>query len=626
VLNNTLEAGFGRITNQLGRMSAEMNMGFARTEAAIDRLSEEICKQLDRIANILETPRGTAARELYNNAFANYRKGFFVEALPDVQKAVEMLTADYLSWFLEGKIYAFGAGEFSNVIDLDKSIAAYTNAAKYISPDAEKSEEAKRLAAEIRFYLGLAQYAKSNELFRAGNQAESDALLSAARDSFMRSYQYSGLMLESCYNAARCKVLLGDIPGALVDLEAAIKGDALYCVKAEIESDFDAIRGDDHRLIEKMRIELYGEAAPVYKEITDGYELARQEDLTQYFEKTVQITQDVPADSNRSGITSSGVAGYGISLISKATIPLFEQSISEGFDKNLPYLDMRVRIPPYPALLNILRKGVEAVFQTEVNDDGGVTIVKYGGADTQVVIPASIGGKPVTVIGERVFEQKQLTSVVIPGSVTAIKDNAFSRNQLTNVVIPDSVKTIEGYEFSHNMLWFITIGANVDVKKWGYIDDVTEGNFDSSYNREGKKAGKYEAISEYTNGRTRWRYENMEEAEKRKQEAEKRKRENDKRNSRWTTIGLVLGLALLIGGIVLGIKYGQPFMLGIIGAVAGFVVFCAFAARGFGILALALIGGSIALGIHVGHPFIIGGIGVIIGLVIWGGVMSVYNQ
>ncbi|MDR1176055.1 MAG: hypothetical protein LBK83_11375 [Treponema sp.] len=73
-----------------------------------------------------------------------------------------MLTADYLSWFLEGKIYAFGAGEFSNVIDLDKSIAAYTNAAKHVSPDAEKSEEAKRLTAEIRFYLGLAQCAKSN--------------------------------------------------------------------------------------------------------------------------------------------------------------------------------------------------------------------------------------------------------------------------------------------------------------------------------------------------------------------------------------------------------------------------------------------------------------------------------
>jgi tetratricopeptide (TPR) repeat protein len=172
-LSNTLDAGFGRVTNELGRMSAEMNLGFARTEAAIDRLSGDISARLDKIANILETPRGTAARELYNSAFTNYRKGFYEEALPDVQKAVETFIADYRSWFLEGKIYAFGAGEFSNVIDLDKAIAAYTNAAKYVGPDAEKSEDVKRLAAEIRFYLGLAQYAKANELFGAGNRADS---------------------------------------------------------------------------------------------------------------------------------------------------------------------------------------------------------------------------------------------------------------------------------------------------------------------------------------------------------------------------------------------------------------------------------------------------------------------
>jgi tetratricopeptide (TPR) repeat protein len=460
LLGSTLEAGFGRVTNELGRMSAEMNMGFARTEAAIDRLSADICGRLDKITNILETPRGTAARELYNNAYINSRKGFYEEALPDVQKAVEMLTADYLSWFLEGWIYAFGASEFSNVIDLDKSIAAYTNAAKYVSPDAEKSKEAKRLAAEIRFYLGLAQYAKSNELFKAGNQAESSALLSTARDSFLRSYQYSNLMLEARYYAARCKALLGDTPGALADLEAVIKGDALYCVKTEIESDFDTIRGDYHWLIEKMRVELYGEAAPVYKKVTDSYNLAKKEGLTQYFEKTVQIAQG-PADSNRNGITGSGAAGLDKSPPYFETIPLFEQYISEGFDKNLPYLDMRVKTSPYPALLNVLMKGAEAVFQTEANDEGGVTIVKYGGGDTQVVIPASIGGKPVTVIGERAFEQKKLTSVALPNSVTAIRGYAFSGNQLTGVVISDGVKTIGDSAFYNNQLTSVVIPDSV---------------------------------------------------------------------------------------------------------------------------------------------------------------------
>jgi hypothetical protein len=55
-VGSTLTAGFGRVTYELGRMSAEMNLGFALTEAAISRLSGEICQHLDKIVNILGPP------------------------------------------------------------------------------------------------------------------------------------------------------------------------------------------------------------------------------------------------------------------------------------------------------------------------------------------------------------------------------------------------------------------------------------------------------------------------------------------------------------------------------------------------------------------------------------------
>ena len=36
-------------------------------------------------------------------------------------------------------------------------------------------------------------------------------------------------------------------------------------------------------------------------------------------------------------------------------------------------------------------------------DDGTVEITSYGGADTEIVIPDTLDGKPVTAIGERAF-------------------------------------------------------------------------------------------------------------------------------------------------------------------------------------------------------------------------------
>ena len=69
-----------------------------------------------------------------------------------------------------------------------------------------------------------------------------------------------------------------------------------------------------------------------------------------------------------------------------------------------------------------------------------------------VVIPADIGGKPVTSIGDGAFYNKSLTGLVIPGSVKSIGDNAFYVNELTSVVIPGSVKTIGDGAFTDNPL------------------------------------------------------------------------------------------------------------------------------------------------------------------------------
>lgn len=70
--------------------------------------------------------------------------------------------------------------------------------------------------------------------------------------------------------------------------------------------------------------------------------------------------------------------------------------------------------------------------------------------DTQVVIPRSHNGKPVTEIGKQAFFYcDEITSVIIPDGVTSIGDSAFSSCEaLTSITIPSSVTGIDEFAFS----------------------------------------------------------------------------------------------------------------------------------------------------------------------------------
>ena len=81
-----------------------------------------------------------------------------------------------------------------------------------------------------------------------------------------------------------------------------------------------------------------------------------------------------------------------------------------------------------------------------------------------ITIPSTLGGKPVTSIGDRAFYNcSGLTSVTIPNSVTNIGDRAFyGCSGLTSVRIPDGVTSIEPFAFYNcSSLTSVTIPEGV---------------------------------------------------------------------------------------------------------------------------------------------------------------------
>jgi uncharacterized protein YjdB len=80
--------------------------------------------------------------------------------------------------------------------------------------------------------------------------------------------------------------------------------------------------------------------------------------------------------------------------------------------------------------------------------DGTIEITGYTGTDLDVTIPGTINQKTVSSIGINAFEDKSVTSVIIPEGVTTINQQAFYNCQkLKSITIPEGVTSIGSTAF-----------------------------------------------------------------------------------------------------------------------------------------------------------------------------------
>lgn len=270
ILAEIYQQGFDSLNNTLNYGFYYMSEGLSDINKSILAMNEAICNKLDAIHDIVNNPRLTAARELYRRASTNFEKGYYEEALEDCLQAVEKEKTDYISWYLLGNIYLYGAGKFSNVINLDKAEEAFINASKYIDADLKVNSEANELGSQIYFCLAQTRYFLSNDFFVEGNEDSADKKLEQAEQSNRTAVRLGPLNNEIQYAQAKYLHLLNKDDETLKILDKIIDNDKNIAVKAVNDECFKTIWPKIEELIEVKRKKLIEKFKTKVQELGDS--------------------------------------------------------------------------------------------------------------------------------------------------------------------------------------------------------------------------------------------------------------------------------------------------------------------------------------------------------------------
>ena len=261
-VNNTLNIGFEMVAAGMGQLADSINA-----------MSEAICNKLDEIHDIVNNPLLTASRELFRRASANFEKGYFEEALEDCKAAVEKNKTDYISWYLLGQIYLFGAGKFSNVIDLHKAEDAFLNAAKYIDADLGKSKEADELGSQIYYHLGYTRLLLSNDLLVEEKTDESNKKLEEAQKASKNSSYLNNRNVKALYDNAKELHFLGKDKEAIEELKAAVRLEKNFALIAANDKNFESIWPDIEKAVLELRDELVQKCPEKLNDLKNEFEI-----------------------------------------------------------------------------------------------------------------------------------------------------------------------------------------------------------------------------------------------------------------------------------------------------------------------------------------------------------------
>lgn len=118
-----------------------------------------------------------------------------------------------------------------------------------------------------------------------------------------------------------------------------------------------------------------------------------------------------------------------------------------------------LELPLLGDVFDIKTEAATSGYYTYTVSNGKATITDCDASiNINVTIPSTLGGYPVTTIGNKAFYGcSSITKITIPDTVTSIGDSAFSGcSNVTSIIIPDSVKSI-GDSVFYNCVYLTSI-------------------------------------------------------------------------------------------------------------------------------------------------------------------------
>jgi len=274
--SGTLTEGFGILGSKIDLLGE----GIARLGAAFDYgmgllahqvevqapFLEDFLRRLDTLHPISLSSSLTQAREFYTIGRERLQKGLLDKALEAFLKAEAKNDSDFLIQYSLGHLYLYGRDVESRLIDLPKAEKHFRNAARFAKVEIANLPGVRKFCGEAYFHASVACYAQANEKHLAGNTAEEEHLTREAEKLAKQATEVYPELAETFYQHAKTNALLGEAPPALRSLEMAIKADRNYCLKADVDRDFDKIRPQVLGLFEALRRQAGEEAKKALEE------------------------------------------------------------------------------------------------------------------------------------------------------------------------------------------------------------------------------------------------------------------------------------------------------------------------------------------------------------------------